>query len=52
VHRNPNRHGRIYLAFTDGDYYYLVGEDGRDLRELKKAALSAAAVHLYRQVHM
>jgi hypothetical protein len=41
----------IYLAFTEGDYYYLVGEGGPDLRELKKAALRAAAVHLYHRVH-
>jgi hypothetical protein len=40
----------IYLAFAHGDYYYLVGEGGPDLGELKKAALNTAAVHLYHRV--
>lgn len=41
----------IYLDFTDGDYYYLVGEGGPDLGELKKAALNVAAAHFHHRVH-
>lgn len=39
------------VVFADGDYYYLVGEGGGALSDLKHSALVAAAQSLYRRVH-
>jgi hypothetical protein len=41
-------HG-VNIAFTDGPYYYLVGEGGGGAARI--AALNAAATHLYNRVH-
>jgi hypothetical protein len=41
--------GGINIAFTDGDYYYLVGQEGASPTAI--ANLNAAAQHLYRRVH-
>ncbi len=43
--------GRINVAFTDGDYYYLVAEAGAHSTALKPPALVAAARHLYHRVN-
>jgi hypothetical protein len=41
-------HG-VNIAFSDGPYYYLVGEEGGG--PAKIAALNSAALHLYHRVH-
>jgi hypothetical protein len=39
----------VNIAFSDGPYYYLVGEAGGGAAKI--AALNAAALHLYNRVH-
>jgi len=41
--------GGINIAFTHGDYYYLVGREGGSSHDV--AGLRAAARHLYQRVH-
>jgi hypothetical protein len=45
----PVNGGGINIVFTDGAYYYLVGQDGGSATAV--ASLNAAARHLYRRVH-
>jgi hypothetical protein len=39
----------VNVAFTDGQYYYLVGQGGGGAAAI--AAMNAAALHLYSRVH-
>jgi prepilin-type processing-associated H-X9-DG protein len=39
----------VNIAFSDGPYYYLVGQEGGGPTAI--AGLNAAALHLYRRVH-
>ena len=42
--------GGIYIRFTGGPYYYVVGRDMFDSSRTRLAGLVSAAEHLYRRV--